>query len=149
MRLVGFDFKKISVERFKDQTESLKFNTKIDISSIDTIKSDIFKSREELLKISFTYSVLYEPEFAKIELKGDIILAIEPKIAKEILRGWKDKDKQTSEEFRIFIFNIILRKSNIKALQLEDELGLPSHIPLPSLSKENIEEKKNSQTLKK
>jgi hypothetical protein len=139
MRLVGFDFKKISIERFKNQAENLKFNTKIDISSIDTIKSDVFKLREELLKIEFIYSVLYEPEFAKIELGGSIILAVDSKIAREVLKNWKDK--KTLEEFRIFIFNIILRKSNIKALQLEDELGLPTHIPLPSLKKENIEEK--------
>jgi hypothetical protein len=140
MRLVGFDFKKISIERFKDQAEDLKFNTKMDISAIDTIKSDIFKTKEELLKIEFNYSVMYEPEFAKVELTGSIILAVEPKVAREVLRGWKDK--QTSEEFRIYMFNIILRKSNIKALQLEDELGLPLHIPLPSLSKENMAEKK-------
>jgi len=140
MRLVGFDFKKISIERFKDQVENLKFNTKVDISAVDTIKSDIFRSKEELLKIEFIYSVMYEPEFAKVELTGNIILAVEPRIAREVLKGWKDK--QTSEEFRIFMFNIILRKSNIKALQLEDELGLPLHIPLPSLSKENMTEKK-------
>jgi len=140
MRLVGFDFKKISIERFKDQVENLKFNTKVDISAVDTIKSDIFRSKEELLKIEFIYSVMYEPEFAKVELTGNIILAVEPRIAREVLKGWKDK--QTSEEFRIFMFNIILRKSNIKALQLEDELGLPLHIPLPSLSKENMAEKK-------
>jgi len=140
MRLVGFDFKKISIERFKDQVGDLKFNTKVDISSVNTIKSDIFHSKEELLKIEFIYSVLYEPEFAKIELTGSIILAVEPRISREFLRGWKDK--QISEELRIFLFNIILRKSNIKALQLEDELGLPIHIPLPSLSKENLTEKK-------
>lgn len=140
MRLVGFDFKKISVERFKDQAEDLKFNTKVDISTIDTIKSDIFRSKEELLKVEFLFSVMYEPEFAKIEITGSIILAVEPRIAREVLRGWKDK--QTSEEFRIFMFNIILRKSNIKALQLEDELGLPLHIPLPTLTKENMTEKK-------
>lgn len=140
MRLVGFDFKKISIERFKDQAEDLKFNTKVDITSMDTIKSDIFKSREELLKVEFLYSVMYEPEFAKIEMTGDIILAIEPKIAREVLKGWKDK--QTSEEFRIFMFNIILKKANIKALELEDELGIPLHIPLPVLSKENMTEKK-------
>ncbi len=140
MRLVGFDFKKISIERFKDQAENIKFNTQMDISSIDTIKSDIFRSKEELVKVEFSYSVLYDPEFAKIEIKGNIILAVEPRIAREILRGWKDK--QTSEEFRIYLFNIILRKSNIKALQLEDELGLPLHIPLPSLSKESLAEKK-------
>ena len=140
MRLVGFDFKKISVERFKDNVEELKFNTKVDISSIDTIKSELFKSKEELLKVEFVFSVMYEPEFAKIELIGNLILAVEPRVAREVLRGWKDK--QTSDEFRIFMFNIILRKSNIKALQLEDELGLPAHIPLPSLNKENMTEKK-------
>ena len=140
MRLVGFDFKKISVERFKDQVEDLKFNTKVDISSMDTIKSDIFRSKEDLLKIQFVYSVMYEPEFAKIEFIGDIIIAVEPRIAREVLKGWKEK--QTTDEFRIFMFNIILRKSNIKALQLEDEMGLPLHIPLPSITKESIVEKK-------
>jgi len=140
MRLVGFDFKKISAERFKDQVEDLKFNTKVDITSMDTIKSDIFRSKEELLKIQFVYSVMYEPEFAKIEFIGDIILAVEPRIAREALRGWKEK--QTPDEFRIFMFNIILRKSNIKALQLEDEMGLPLHIPLPSINKDSLVEKK-------
>jgi len=61
-------------------------------------------------------------------------------MAKEVLKGWKDKE--TTDDFRIFLFNIILRKSNIKALQLEDELALPPHIPLPSLNKENMREKK-------
>lgn len=140
MRVVGFDFKKISVERFKDQVENLKFNTKIDISSLNTIKSDLFKSREELLKIDFVYSVFYEPEFAKIELVGNIIISVDQKMARDVLKSWQDK--KTSEEFRVFMFNIILRKSNIRALQLEEELGLPPHIPLPSLSKENIEGKK-------
>ncbi len=140
MRLIGFNFKKINVERFKEQPETVKFNTKIDITSIDSAKSDILKTKEELLKIDFRYSILYEPDFAKIELEGNIILSVEPKIAREAIRGWKDK--QTSEEFRIILFNIILRKSNIKALQLEDELGLPPHIPLPVINKESIKDKK-------
>jgi hypothetical protein len=140
MRLIGFNFEKISVERFQERVEELKFNTKIDISAINPLKSDIIKTKEELLKIDFIYSVVYEPNFAKLELAGNIILSVEPKIAREILKGWKDK--QTSEDFRIFMFNIILRKSNIKALQLEDELGLPPHIPLPSLSKENVKDGK-------
>lgn len=135
MKLVNFNFKKISIERFKDQAESIKFNTKIDISSIDTLKTDFIKVKDELIKVDFIYTVLYEPDFAKLELAGTFILSVEPKIAKEILKNWKEK--QTSEEFKVIIFNIILKKSNIKALQLEDELGLPIHIPLPSLNKQN------------
>jgi hypothetical protein len=140
MKLVGFDFKKVSIERFKDSSESLKFNTKMDISSIEPLKSDLIKTREDLLKVEFVFSVLYEPEFAKVELAGKMILAVEPRIAREVLRGWKDKE--TSEEFRVFMFNIILRKANIRALQLEEELGLPPHIPLPSVNKENMKEQK-------
>lgn len=133
MRLVNFGFNKISVERTGDSIENLKFNTKIDISSIDSLKSE-FKLKDELVKVDFAYSVLYEPNFAKIELAGSFVLSMDPKIAKEILNNWKDK--QTSEEFRRIIFNVILKKSNIKALELEDELGLPIHIPLPTLSSE-------------
>ncbi len=140
MRLIGFNFEKMSIERFQERAEEIKFNTKVDISAINPLKSDIIKTKEELLKVDFVYSVVYEPNFAKLELTGNLILSVELRIAREVLKGWKDK--QTSEDFRIFIFNIILRKSNIKALQLEDELGLPPHIPLPSLTKENIREGK-------
>ena len=141
MRLVGFNFTKVSIEKFKEAVNELKFNTKIDISSIEPLKSDLIKVRDEPIKINFVYSVLYEPEFAKVELAGTMILSVEPKMARDILKGWKDKEM--NEDFRIFMFNIILRKSNIKSLELEDELNLPPHIPLPSLNKENIQGKKD------
>jgi hypothetical protein len=141
MRLVGFNFTKVSIEKFKDIAEDLKFNTKIDISSIEPLKSDLIKVKDEPLKIDFIYSVLYEPGYAKLELAGTMILSVESRIARDILKGWKDKEM--SEEFRIFMFNIILRKANIKALTLEDELNLPPHIPLPSLNKESIQPKKD------
>jgi hypothetical protein len=137
MKLMGFNFTKISIERFNNPTENIKFSTKIDISSIEPLKSDFFRGKEELIQINFVYTVLYEPEFAKLELAGNFVLSVDSKTAREILKGWKEKEKQTPEDFRMIIFNIILRKSNIKALQLEDELGLPPHIPLPSVNKEN------------
>jgi hypothetical protein len=140
MRLINFVFNKISIEKFKDNPQSIKFNTKIDIVSIDSIKSDFLKMKEELLKVDFVYSVQYEPELAKLELAGTVVLSVEPRIAREVLKGWKEKE--TSEEFRIFMFNIILRKSNLKSLELEEDLGLTSHIPLPTLNKENMQEKK-------
>jgi hypothetical protein len=34
------------------------------------------------------------------------------------------------------MFNIVLKKSTIKALELEDELNLPYHIPIPKVSLE-------------
>jgi len=142
MRLINFNFTKINVERLKEKADKITFNTKIDINSIDSFKSEL-KIKEDLLKIDFVYTVSYEPEFAKVELGGSFILSVEPKIAKEVLNGWKDK--KTSEEFRVAIFNVIMKKSNIKALQLEDEIGLPIHVPMPSLSPQKKKEEKESQ----
>jgi hypothetical protein len=133
MKLINFNFTKLSGERLKDSTPEIRFNTKIDILSISPLKSDFLKIKEDLIKVDFIYNVLYEPELAKIELAGTMILSVEPRIAREVLKGWKEKE--TPEEFRLFMFNAILRKSSLKALQLEEELTLPPHLPFPSFSK--------------
>ncbi len=132
MRIIGFNFSKISVEKLADKVDNLKIDTKIDISEIEPVKSDIFK-KEELLSIKFTYTIDYSPKLAKLELAGHIIMSVDSKMVNNILSGWKNK--KMPEEFRIAIFNIILRKANIKALELEDEMNLPIHMPLPKVTK--------------
>jgi hypothetical protein len=140
MRLIGFNFTKIQAERFKDRAESIKFSTKINLSSIEPINSEALKTKEEIVRINFTYTLSYEPEFAKVELSGYAVLALDAKLAKEVIKGFKDKG--TSDEFRVFVLNVILKKVNLKALQLEEELGLPLHLPLVSLNKDSLKEKK-------
>jgi hypothetical protein len=143
MKLINFNFTKLSSERLKDTAPEIKFNTKIDILSISSVKSDFLKIKEELVQIDFVYNILYEPGLAKIEIGGTMILSIEPKIAREVLRGWKEKE--TPEEFRLFMFNIILRKSSLKALQIEEDLNLPPHLPFPSFSKGNLAKKEDKE----
>ena len=130
---MGFNFTKINVEKLSDDFKDLKINNHVDISEVAKTDSDFFQGKEELIRVKFSYKVEYAPSIAKIELGGNILLILEPKQAKEVLKGWKDK--QIPEEFKIFLFNFIFRKSNLKAIQLEDEMGLPLHIPLPRLSK--------------
>ena len=77
MRIIGFNFNKINIEKLNDQVENLKINTKIDVSEIKDIKSDFFKTKEELIEVKFTYEINYDPDFAKIELAGIVLLAIE------------------------------------------------------------------------
>ncbi len=131
MRIAGFNFKKISVEKTGEKAEDLKINTKVDILNIEILKPEFVKTKDELLQINFEYTVNYEPNFAKIEIIGNVIVALDPKTAKEVVKHWQDKEM--SDELRLNLFNIILRKSNIKALELEDEMNLPLHIPFPPL----------------
>jgi hypothetical protein len=140
MRLVGFKLNKINIEKLNESVEKLKIDTKIDISEMKETKHDFFNNKEQILEIYFKYNINYDPEFAKIELKGSVMLAIEPKLVREILRQWSDK--KMSEDFKVLLFNIILRKCSLKALQLEDEMNLPPHISLPLLKKPESEEKR-------
>jgi hypothetical protein len=140
MKVIGFNFTKINAEVSNSNLTQLKINAKMDISSIDSLKSSLLNTGEDIIGVGFTYSLQYEPNFAKIDFTGNLIFSIEPKLAEEILNEWKDK--KIPEKFKIFLFNVILRKSNLKALELEDELGLPPHISFPSLKKSDSSESK-------
>ena len=134
MKLVGFNFNKISIEKFSNKSEKINAKMNIEIKEILKIKENVIKSKEDLLAIEFVYNIDYSPEFAKIEFTGTLLLSIDPKEAKEILKEWEQK--KTPKEFRMAVYNIILKKANVKALSLEDEIGLPLHIQLPFFKKE-------------
>ena len=141
MKLVGFNFNKISVEKQrKKRPKELKIDTNIDISEITTPQSNILKTKEELLAVTFSHSITYKPDFAKLLLDGSVVLSLEPKTAKNVLKEWKKK--KLPADFKVVLFNVILSKTNVKALELEEEVNLPYHIPLPSLRPEQFEEQK-------
>jgi len=131
MKLVGFNFTKIHAEKSSEQPKEIKINTSVNILEITELKSDFLKSKEDMIGIKFNYGIDYSPNFAKIELSGVIIISVDSKESKEVLRQWKDK--KVPDNFKLAIFNIILSKANIKAIQLEDEFNLPIHINMPSL----------------
>lgn len=147
---MGFNFTKINAEKSEKQIQNLSIKTNIDISNITPVKADILSSREEILAVKFEYSIDYEPEFAKISFTGIVLLSLDPEEAKNVLEMWKEK--KMPEEFKTVIFNIILKKSGLRSLQLEEELNLPTHIPLPSIKLAQASEDSNkddSKTQKK
>jgi len=131
MKVLGFNFDVLSAEKMKARPENLKINTKIDVDEIKELKNEVLKTKEGLIQVSFAHIISYEPGFAEVKLKGNVLLSIEDKLAKEILKDWKKK--KMPDGFKVTLFNIILRKATIKALELEDEINLPLHMPLPSL----------------
>ena len=131
MRLAGFNFTKINVEKKANNLKDVTVATGIDILDLQEADSGFFKSSDELITIKFEYNVTYEKDIALLKFQGNLIVSVESKQAKEVLKQWKDK--KIPEEFRLSIFNIILRKASVKALQFEEEFGLPFHIPFPSL----------------
>lgn len=139
MRLIGFNFDKISIERLKDRTEKLNIKTNIDVSELKPLESDILKTKEALLQAKFSYSVNYEPDYAKVDMRGTATISIDEKQAKEVTKEWKKG--QMPSDFRTFLFNVIMRKASLRSLQLEDELNLPLHLPMPVFGSQKEKEK--------
>ena len=100
-------------------------------------KSNIFKPAKNPMgmpehNVSRTMSTQHPDNVNNPFFSDSPELAGEDEI-KEVLEDWKKK--KLSDSFQEILFNIILRKANIKALELEEELNLPFHINLPSIKK--------------
>tara|TARA_Y100000310_G_C20687703_1_gene820164 strand:- start:3585 stop:4028 length:444 start_codon:yes stop_codon:yes gene_type:complete len=141
MQVIGFNFEKIEAERKKPSQGKLEVNSNINIKDISQEKLDVVKDKP-VLKLSFDFKVNYKPDIAEISLQGNIILLAEKDEAKSILKNWKTK--KLLEEIRVPIFNVILTKSNLKALQLEEELNLPLHLPFPKIKKDQEADSKDN-----
>ena len=141
MRIIGFNFTKVSAERFPEKAMGPDRSTNIEFQNIDKEDNRIAKDDSEMLRVSFKFSVIYgekdkkekdkDASSAEVALSGFIILMAAKEESKELQEAWKKKELSSS--FRVPIFNFILKKCSIRALQLEDELNLPLHVPMPQL----------------
>ena len=126
LKLIGSKFTKITAEVNPKFSGKLSLNTNIQIKELEKIDE-----LKDTVKTSYLFEVNYD-ELGKVVLEGNIFISTTPKIIKELLKSWKDKKFDTSEQMQIT--NIILQKASIKAFEIEEELGLPIHIRLPTLN---------------
>jgi len=145
MAIIGFNLKKILVERKSLVRGEVKVNTKMNILNIKREQVKIIAGKD-VLSFDFEFIINYHGvsdhigNIADVIFEGNVLDVTEPKEAKKILEDWKKKN--IKQELRIRILNTILSKCNVKALVLEDEIGLPPHIPLPKFRPKTEEPEK-------
>lgn len=136
MKFIGFNFSKISIDKKKGDFKNLKINANVDLLDVVLPKADFSVSKnEQLLQVRFNHTIDYQPDIAKIELEGTVLLSVDQKTADEFQKEWKKK--RLPKNHNVSIFNIILRKSTIKALELEEETNLPLHTKSLPVVKQN------------
>jgi hypothetical protein len=132
MKIIGFAINKIYAEKKVSNKGKIEIKNNLSIDNISEDKAELFD--KPLLKFDFSYSINYEPGFAEIKLSGSVIGIDDTNEGKIILKEWKDK--KFNSEIKIGILNYIMNECILKALNLEKELGLPSHMPFPKIKKE-------------
>jgi hypothetical protein len=135
MPFIGFNFDKILAERKKDEVNG-NISVKHNLNILDLKEEEInLDKKQEVLRFTFEFVLNYEPEQGFIKINGHLLFLDSPKKMKDIIQDWK-KDKKIPPEIMQSLFNTILAKSNIKALQLSQDINLPPHLPMPRLEKQ-------------
>lgn len=134
MTIIGFNIRKMGIERKNNIKGPVNVKTDLKISDIKEEQDipDIAKDKKTL-KFEFDFSINYEPKVATINFSGHVLNVESESDAKKILSEWKNK--KIGEDLRLKISQMIWVKCNVKAFLLEEEIGLPIHIPLPRLGK--------------
>lgn len=133
MTIIGFNLKKILVERKSLVRGGVKVNTKTKITTVEEDSKII--SGKDTISFGFEFFIDYfkmddaKKELAKLSFDGNIIAVVDPKETKKIVEGWKKEELPM--DLRLSILNAIVAKCTVKALALEEEFGLPPHIQLP------------------
>ena len=135
MKIIGFNLSKILAEKKEKVEGKIQINQNINIKEVTKDKIPI--SQNEILSVRFVFTVDYSEDFAKLEFEGNVLLLPEKEELKVFLKSWKDK--KIPDDFKTPLFNFIMSRCNIKALNLEEELSLPHHISMPRINPGNPE----------
>ncbi|OIO80389.1 hypothetical protein AUJ84_03735 [Candidatus Pacearchaeota archaeon CG1_02_32_132] len=135
MQIVGFNFTKIS--GYKSQKSSkMNVNAGIEFTDLEKEKLELLKD-SEAMKLTFKHTLDYdnadkkEDKIAQILFEGNLILSLTKDESKDVLKSWKKKT--LPENINLPLYNLILKRCAPKALQLQEELNLPSHVRIPRI----------------
>ena len=137
MKIAGYsltDVKATKDPKFKRSA----INTNIEFTNIEKENLEILKD-SEALKASFKFSVNYKESpnkdeknnLAEVSYGGVLLLSVSKDESKEFIKSWKKKE--VPKTMVLPLYNFILKKCSIKALQMEEDMGLPPHMPLPQV----------------
>ncbi|MBT3866206.1 hypothetical protein HOF78_03875 [Candidatus Woesearchaeota archaeon] len=141
--IIGFNFKKLNIERKKPLIKGMKVAYNLDISNVQDEVFPLADKGQGVLTFDFDYSVVYNPDIAEIKMHGSINYLLPKDEAKKVLTLWS-KTKKLPKNVSIPVINRILDKCNIKAMELEQDLSLPTHLPMPSVDVSGTKKDKDS-----
>ena len=139
MGVIGFNFTKISAQRNEGKGTQVNIKNNISIKNVEEEKTPITGKDQSSLKVEFEFSSIYEPDLGNISIHATVLALESKEEGAKNIKEWKEK-KKLPDNFMRHTFNFMLRRCNIKALVLAEDLNLPSPIQLPKLQSKKVEE---------
>ncbi len=138
MKVLGFNFIKMHVERQQALAQRLSKNLNIDFTEITKENVDFVKAAA-IYNIGFKYSVEYldasakkETKMGEVLLEGVLTISLEKEEDKDFSKTYKKKEMNNS--LKEALFNFLLKKCTPRAVDIEDQINLPVHLPIPQVN---------------
>ncbi len=142
MQIIGFGFTKITAFKSENFTRNTaNINTTMEFTNVLKEEIKLLKDNNEGLKLNFKLSIDYtlqdekkqekqdkQDKQGEISFEGYLIISASKEESKNIQKSYKKK--QMSPTLLAPLYNFLLKKCTPKAMNLEDEIGLPLHIPI-------------------
>ncbi len=134
MKYAGLRLSKIEAEKLEEKKMG-NINVSSNFHLGEFKKEDLVKDvRKQIYSFEFTYLVEYE-NIAKISFKGAVYVEVDSSEDKDLLKNLeKPGYKLSDNDLRKFILDIVLARTHVECLHLEEKLGLPFHIQSPRVS---------------
>lgn len=127
MKYAGFKVTKIEAERFETNP---KGNVNVNSNfNLGVAKKEDVGAERTVYGFDFTYTIKYE-EFATITFKGVVFIELEH-TDRKIINELQSSDHSKDNDLRKFILDVVLAKTHVESLHIEEKLGLPFHIQSP------------------
>ncbi|MBS3117503.1 hypothetical protein J4430_01325 [Candidatus Woesearchaeota archaeon] len=139
MPIVGFQFDKVSAEKKSKVKSKLEVKNSINIKGIEFESVALTRSKDSLLRFNFSFHTEFSQGLGDVVLEGHLLYYDEEKKLKDLKRSWDNKEAM-DPKLMARILNHILIRCNIKTLVLCEEVNLPPHLQIPTISptKQNI-----------
>ena len=141
MAIVGYNFNKISAEKTTLPAGSVKIASNVSVVDVDKTPLKVGSAQNDVLKIKFLFTTEYKENVGKIVIEWDVIFMQTPEIIGAAYDAWKET-KKLDEKVALEVYNSILVQCNIKALNLSNDLNLPSPVKFPKVVLQGPEAKK-------
>lgn len=139
MSVIGFNFTKIKAEKRSKPKGKINIKNNVSIKEVKGEEVPMSTDDREGVRVSFEFVSQFDPDIGNIQLNADVLLLENADKKKALMDTWKEK-KNIPTEFVEPLFNLVLRRCNVKALVLAEDLRLPSPIQMGKVKVKDLGE---------
>jgi hypothetical protein len=132
MTIISFNLTRLSGERKTTPMGQLSVSNKTNLKEV--VEKPV--GNQKALLFVFQHESSYEPDYAKLQVDGEVLVLSNDEEAAETIAAFK-KNAVMDQPVAQRVFNNILNRVSIEALVLSKNLNLPAPFKLPRIDFQN------------